>query len=73
MGARPRCVQPSPGSILESCGTRVAVGAKDVLLVKRFDREKTVSLERRDLALDCGDMGRYADAKNIDRLSSDIP
>jgi hypothetical protein len=51
----------------------VAVGAKDVLLVKRFDREKTVSLERRDLALDCGDMGRYANAKNIDRLSSDIP
>jgi serine/threonine-protein kinase HipA len=24
-----------------------------------------VSLERRDLALDCGDMGRYANAKNI--------
>jgi serine/threonine-protein kinase HipA len=24
-----------------------------------------VSVERRDLALDCGDMGRYANAKNI--------
>ncbi len=24
-----------------------------------------VSMERRDLALDCGDMGRYANAKNI--------
>ena len=24
-----------------------------------------VSIERRDLALDCGDMGRYANAKNI--------
>jgi serine/threonine-protein kinase HipA len=24
-----------------------------------------MSIERRDLALDCGDMGRYANAKNI--------
>ena len=24
-----------------------------------------VSIERRDLAMDCGDMGRYANAKNI--------
>jgi serine/threonine-protein kinase HipA len=24
-----------------------------------------VSIERRDLALDCGDMGRYANAKNM--------
>jgi serine/threonine-protein kinase HipA len=83
-------------TLARACGLMTAdsrvvdVAGRDVLLVKRFDREKTdagyrraraadwglspaydltlavpVSLERRDLAMECGDAGRYANAENL--------
>lgn len=91
--------------LARACGLATAksrvinVAGRDVLLVKRFDRERTdagprnhaliakerdwrlspaydltpavpISVEHRDLAMQCGDLGRFANADNLSSQSA---